>query len=247
MSEPLPHYEAMEVLHPYSPNSETQQHLEQARQDIYDLGATTYHYLTGDGQTEAIKNFMDEWRIDYDTSTDTITTWHLDPDTGERQEEYSLDLIGYMKPENQKLTGHLKIPEHLHITKLNCSDNRLTSLDVSGNPALEVLKCARNQLSGLDVSSNLALEELWCQDNRLISLDVRGNPRLKKLFCSDNQLASLYMSGSLELLTAECMRNQLLSLNVRGNPELRDFNCRHNKLTEANKQAILEQIPKAWV
>jgi len=57
---------------------------------------------------------------------------------------------------------------------LSCSDNQLTSLDVSQNIALTVLICLDNQLSSLDVSNNTALIDLRCSDNQLTNLDVRN-------------------------------------------------------------------------
>mgnify|MGYP000878151877 CR=1 FL=1 len=48
---------------------------------------------------------------------------------------------------------------------LDCDNNLLTVLDVSQNPALEVLSCVKNQLTALDVSHNTALRRLDCYYN----------------------------------------------------------------------------------
>jgi hypothetical protein len=50
---------------------------------------------------------------------------------------------------------------------LNCYDNQLTSLDVSGCAALQELSCWFNQLISLDVSKCPALQQLYCHDNQL--------------------------------------------------------------------------------
>ena len=60
------------------------------------------------------------------------------------------------------------------LTELKCSQNQLTSLDVSQNILLFHLVCASNQLTSLDVSQNINLGELGCEDNQLISLDIRN-------------------------------------------------------------------------
>ena len=52
------------------------------------------------------------------------------------------------------------------LTYLNCSDNQLTSLDVSKNTALTDLRCSNNQLTSLDVSKNPALGNLHCDGNK---------------------------------------------------------------------------------
>jgi hypothetical protein len=60
------------------------------------------------------------------------------------------------------------------LTYLNCTQNKLTSLDVSKNTALEELQIWQNQLTSLDVSNNTALKYLNCNSNQLTSLDVRN-------------------------------------------------------------------------
>jgi hypothetical protein len=52
-------------------------------------------------------------------------------------------------------------------TYLYCSNNQLTSLDVSKNTDLTNLSCENNQLTALDVSKNTALTYLECRDNAI--------------------------------------------------------------------------------
>jgi Leucine-rich repeat (LRR) protein len=56
---------------------------------------------------------------------------------------------------------------------LQCSGNKLTNLDVSGNTQLICLNCQENQLSELHVRKNKRLQILNCSGNRLTDLDVR--------------------------------------------------------------------------
>jgi Leucine-rich repeat (LRR) protein len=50
---------------------------------------------------------------------------------------------------------------------LLCSNNQLTSLDVSNNiDSLTILYCEENQLTSLDVSANTALTDLKCRGNK---------------------------------------------------------------------------------
>lgn len=46
---------------------------------------------------------------------------------------------------------------------LDCVGNRLTELDLSGNPGLRELECQENWLTTLDVSANPVLERLWAK------------------------------------------------------------------------------------
>ncbi|MBQ6945222.1 MAG: hypothetical protein IJN43_12975 [Ruminococcus sp.] len=82
---------------------------------------------------------------------------------------------------------------------LDCSLNKLTTLDLNNNTALIELNCYYNQLTSLDVSSNTALTNLGCHNNQLTSLNVSNNTALEFLNCSDNQLTSLDLSNNTAL------------------------------------------------
>lgn len=82
---------------------------------------------------------------------------------------------------------------------LDCSNNRLTSLDVSANTALTSLDCCYNQLTSLDTGANNALSELFCKNNQLRNLDVSANPDLYWLMCEGNHLTKLDLSNTQEL------------------------------------------------
>jgi hypothetical protein len=82
------------------------------------------------------------------------------------------------------------------LTILNCGENSLTSLDVSGLTSLAFLNCAYNSLTSLDVSGLItALTGLYCHYNSLTSLDVSGLTALTQLDCSNNSLTSLRAQG----------------------------------------------------
>jgi Leucine-rich repeat (LRR) protein len=85
------------------------------------------------------------------------------------------------------------------ILSLDCSNNLLTSLDVSNLINLQILDCSNNSLSVLDVSNNAILERLDCYNNSLTSLDVSNNARLAGLDCSSNSLSYLDVSKNARL------------------------------------------------
>ena len=120
------------------------------------------------------------------------------------------------------------------LTSLNCSNNQLSSLDVSNNTKLARLDCFNNQLSSLDMSKNTALTWLKCDNNQLASLDMSKNTALRYLFCPDNQLASLDVSKNTALTFLDCYNNRLASLNVSKNTALIWLLCYNNRLTSLN-------------
>ena len=114
------------------------------------------------------------------------------------------------------------------ITYLGCSENQLTSLDVSNNTSLTNLYCSTNQLITLDVSNNMALTILWCFDNKLTSLDISNCTALTDLWCYDNQLTSLNVSNNTALTRLLCSNNQLTTLDLSKNTSLTTLECRNN-------------------
>ena len=66
------------------------------------------------------------------------------------------------------------------LKKFDCADNRakITALDISHSPELEVLLCQGNQLSSLDVSKNMQLRWLGCYDNNF------STQALDDIFCA---------------------------------------------------------------
>jgi len=139
------------------------------------------------------------------------------------------------------LTG---IEYFTNLTYLSCSNNQLTSLDVSNNTALTVLSCGGNHLTSLDVSNKTALTKLYCQGNQLTSLDVSNNTALEELFCSVNQLTSLDVSSNTALIELSCYENQLTSLDVSNNTALTQLRCIINQLTslDVSSNTALTQL-----
>lgn len=117
------------------------------------------------------------------------------------------------------------------LTALYCDDNKLTSLDVSNNTALELLSLNDNQLTSLDVGNNAGLVVLNCDRNRLVSIDVSKNIALRVLSLGCNQLASVDVSSNAALEFLFLEGNQLTSLDVSNNAGLKVLSCGRNRLT----------------
>ncbi len=75
-------------------------------------------------------------------------------------------------------------------------DNRITSLDIANNSALEYLYCSWNELTELNVSANPALTVLFCYNNLLTELDLSNNTELSELYCIDNPLVDIVLPGT---------------------------------------------------
>ena len=127
------------------------------------------------------------------------------------------------------LTG---IEDFQDLQILDCSNNQLTSLDVTQNTALQQLNCSFNQLSNLDISQNTALQYLRCHNNQLNSLITTQNPDLQKLYCFFNQLSNIDVSHNTGLTELWIYNNQLADLDVTQNINLQQLLCSNNQLTD---------------
>lgn len=116
------------------------------------------------------------------------------------------------------------------LTELNCSQNRLTVLDLSANRALTHLYCSRNRLTALDLSAQSALEVLNCNNNLLTSLDLSANEQLDLVYCYGNRLSALDVSANYMLTMLSCFDNELTSLDLSGNSRLERLFCYDNRL-----------------
>ena len=120
------------------------------------------------------------------------------------------------------------------LEQLNCAENQLTSIDVSGCSKLRSMACHENQLTSINISGCSMLSTLHCAGNRLSSLNVSNHPALTVLMAWDNEFTSLNLSGCSSLTDLGCERNQLTSLNLSGCTGLTTLHCFENQLTSLN-------------
>lgn len=114
---------------------------------------------------------------------------------------------------------------------LHCYGSELTELDISGATALKKLNCANNRLTTLDTSKNLALEVLACEGNQVTMLDLKKNVALEDLDCSFNQLTMLELGKNTALTYIRCIENRLKSLDISQCVALKVLHCSSNELT----------------
>ena len=92
---------------------------------------------------------------------------------------------------NMNISDLSGVESFTDLTNLTCSNNQLTSIDLSYNTALTSLNCGNNQLTSIDVSGATALSFLRVSENQLTILDVSTNTALTYLYCLYNQLINL--------------------------------------------------------
>ncbi|MCH2223137.1 MAG: T9SS type A sorting domain-containing protein [Crocinitomicaceae bacterium] len=149
----------------------------------------------------------------------------------EIQESEALAYTGYMECSNIGISNMNGIEAFVNMTGLNCSDNQLSSLNVSANTALTQLRCYNNQLTSLDITNNTALIGMSCAVNQITSLDVSQNTLLESLACSQNELTTIDVSNNTALEWLWCGTNEMTSIDVSQNVALTNFYCGGNEIT----------------
>ena len=132
---------------------------------------------------------------------------------------------------NADMTTLAGIGHFASLQELECTNNQLTSLNLSGLSNLLKLSCGSNPLTSLNLSGLTSLTNLVCYNNQLTSLNLDGTTGLEFLDCSENQLTSLDVSKLTKLTTLKCYKNQLTSLDVSKLTKLKDLDCSANLLT----------------
>ena len=144
-------------------------------------------------------------------------------------------------PDTSLKTFDLKLPK---LVTLNCTDSKMTKIDMSGCPELKVLDCRRSySLESIDLSKNTKLEYLECESCALTTLDVSKCTNLMSLGCSNNKLSALDVSNLSKLESLACTSNQMSALNVSGCTSLRFLDISLNQLKGEALDAVIANLP----
>ena len=141
---------------------------------------------------------------------------------------------GSLDIDNLNISDLTGIEAFTAITFLGCSNNQLTSLDLSQNTALTEIFCFNNQLTSLNLGANTALEAIYCYDNDLTNLDLNQISGLQFLSCGNNQLTTLDITLNTNLISVDCNSNQINSLDVSNNTSMTVLLCGANQLSNLN-------------
>ena len=157
-----------------------------------------------------------------------------DPITSLRGIKY----LKYVKDLNcsyQKLTT-LNLELNSRVEKLNCSGNQLTDLWLySRGGSLRYLDCGGNKLTALDLSKSPELTELYCSGNKITALDLSANKKLQKINAQTNALTTLDTRNLPELTYLDLQANfDLKSIDVSKSTKLEFLNVAQGKLTSLN-------------
>lgn len=185
-------------------------------------------YVDGEMINEPV-SYTPVCAIDDETFPDSnfrgFVTSRFDADEDGYLYEEEIAAITNLNLKEKNISSLTGIEYFTSLETLDCSNNTLTSLDLSDNTGLKVLKCSGNKIDSLDLSVNADLNYLDCSNNKLTSLVLPANPGLSYVDCNNNQLTNIDLSNNTELEELNCSDNQLESLDLSQNTELLRLSC----------------------
>lgn len=136
----------------------------------------------------------------------------------------SLDVSGSI-PQITSLEG---IEYFTNLESLDCSYNKIASLNLASNTKLTTVSAATNLLESVILPSSVTTLDL--SNNKLSTVDVSKMKGLTSLNVSINKLGSLNVSQNTALTELLCLNNNLVSLDVTKLPALEELNCSKNQI-----------------
>ncbi len=129
----------------------------------------------------------------------------------------------------------LDLELNMRVERLDCRGNQLTDLWLRTGNSLKYLDCSVNQLTALDLSKSAELTELSCSSNKLTSLDLSANKKLQKIVAQTNALTTLDTRNLSELTVLNLWANyDIKSIDVSKNSKLERLDVAQNSLTSLN-------------
>jgi hypothetical protein len=119
----------------------------------------------------------------------------------------------------------LDVASNYLLDSLVCDSNNLTNLNLSNLKKLHVLICDNNHIDGtIDVSDNLLLKSISCSKNLIDIVNIENCPALERIFVSDNQLTSFDISSCHQAYFVSFCINNLKYLNLKNGNNSNFFN-----------------------
>jgi len=160
----------------------------------------------------------------------------------------SINKIEILNVSNRNIFDLTGIEAFVTLDSLNCSENKLSVLDVRSNLSLKNLSCFSNNLTELDLTINDSIIKLNCGDNKLKTLDLQSNPNLNliSLVCDNNNLEELDVSEMNNLEVLNCSLNNISATGIEGlnitGTSLKQLLCGKNKFSMLDLDSISDTL-----
>ena len=159
--------------------------------------------------------------------------------------------LQYLNCSHNKITSLDDLISAESLVSLDCSNNNLTYLTLDNCTSLKYLECGNNQLQYIHGLDNLAnIEEIGAWANNLSSLtfnsDVNVNLKHLRLYNSGT-LTYLDLSGLSSLVSAEINSNNLTHVYLQSNDALQFLHVSNNSLPYLDASStVAPNLTQLW-
>ncbi|WP_279621605.1 class 1 internalin InlJ [Listeria monocytogenes] len=191
------------------------------------------------GQTQS----FNDWFPDDNFASEVAAAFEMQATDTISEEQ--LAILTSLDCHNSSITDMTGIEKLTGLTKLICTSNNITTLDLSKNTNLTYLACDSNKLTNLDVTPLTKLTYLNCDTNKLTKIDVSQNPLLTYLNCARNTLTEIDVSHNTQLTELDCHLNKKITkLDVTPQTQLTTLDCSFNKITalDVSQNKLLNRL-----
>ena len=160
---------------------------------------------------------------------------------GEIQVSEALAFTGTINVQQKNIADLTGINAFSKIQGLICSNNKITSLNVSfsGFPLLRLLYCKFNQLNLLSITDFPLLDTLLCDSNPLTALTINNLPKLKVISIGTSNLTGVVLNNLPSLTTIYAAFSRLNAISLIGLPSLKLASFSFNKI----RSYTFKQLP----
>ncbi|MCI6153531.1 MAG: Ig-like domain-containing protein [Porphyromonas sp.] len=130
---------------------------------------------------------------------------------------------------NKKLSA-IDVTQNPKLNILYVQDTQISSINVSNNKELEDFNVNRTQVSRLELVDLPKLTQILAVNCKLDRVIIKGLPQLQKVFIDNNQLSSVSLSDLPELNRLSVYKNRLTSLSLENLPKLMFLFAHENQL-----------------
>ncbi|WP_128332156.1 T9SS type A sorting domain-containing protein [Apibacter sp. HY039] len=169
----------------------------------------------------------------------------------------------------------LELEDLPELTSIDCTENLLTSLDLSKNiPNLSSLILKKNNLEAIDVSQNIRLDTLDLSSNYYLKkidlskniqlkklslfynmdikdLDISNNPLIEDLNISRTSISDIDLSLLKNLKSLNCSDNNITTLDLSKNPNVSDLKLidytYYNYTKDLKHLIIKNNVLDSWI
>lgn len=142
---------------------------------------------------------------------------------------------------NRNISSLVGIEHFTSLLRLDCENNRLTTLNLTKNTSLVYVNCRNNNLTSFSLPKSIVT--VLCSYNKLTSLNISSLSNLNEIYCDNNNLTSLTVNGNSSVVGIHCYKNRLTTIDLSGCTNLSWLACCCNQISGQGAASLVSSLP----